>query len=162
MTAKLDGYNQQFTEARWSAPMGYASLLEDIVERLGSALAENSANSTLHAEATSILHELRGLLELATDPRLDLARELQSSKDHIGRLQVEVKGLKSRCSVLSAQIDELNDQKSAIRRERDALSKKCRDLSGTLDGIRTDLDRAEHYAKQRRKKPQGVLRGGTS
>ena len=84
--------------------MGFASYLEDILERSNrdldkatSALKESSLNhanqrDALHvlANAKALLGRIHQTLDLATDPQLDLAHEVKEQREAIRRLEGDV------------------------------------------------------------------------
>jgi predicted nuclease with TOPRIM domain len=129
--------------------MGWASYLEDIIERLSSDLDEIRNASTPDIERPAKLRALIRVcerfiadinehLEVATDPQLDLANELIKLKEANRRLglkanlleenQQRLKELETKYSNLEKRFNEVNGKSAKRYAEMKELEKKYEKL----------------------------------
>jgi chromosome segregation ATPase len=121
--------------------MGFASYFENIVERLGrdvddigrtlgalerdgTALrAQKRKLEAVHQALLDALGEARRMLDLLTDPSVDLVKENQQLRDEMSRRKSEV-------ATLQSKVDELRSRAEAseaarVKVDRDGLANRC-------------------------------------
>lgn len=100
--------------------MGFASYLEDIeariaenLARLSSQIPKDSSDSQkqlltqlkrVRTESRNILKKVQELLDLATDPEVDLAQEIVQSRKNYEAAQEKIKELEAHISSLRAEV----------------------------------------------------------
>jgi len=127
--------------------MGFASYLEDIVERLRKDLQtlqplgteRNSANyknceqaqHAIQKTLERVISELKELRKLTTDPKIDMAHELMETK--------------KRCAELEARIQQIRAAHSNyVSRTNDEISRLHKKLKHTTAAFRDYVSRFEN------------------
>ncbi len=130
--------------------MGWASTLEDAVERLSNALHLLREDSVAGVDpitesrkvevvdilwrGESVLTEARTYLDIATDPTIDLARSLSEARNNNEAVESRLAGYERSCGSLMRELnrqrqraDDLAKRVEELTRERNSLDKKLMD-----------------------------------
>lgn len=110
--------------------MGWVSYLEDITDRLTQDLeqyrelarSENASSAqgrvqveSLLAACDNALEQIRGHLELATDPEFDMAFEISELDKEKAKLELEVSSLETRRTKLRTEIERLQSEGKSLK-----------------------------------------------
>ena len=136
--------------------MGYASYLEDILER--SNLDLDEATSALRgpilthvnredalrvlANAEVLLHKIHLTLDLATDPELNLAHEVEQQRETIRRLEGDVQLAKHARERVEQEVKRARQDTAKARAEVRRLELKNEELEAQFESLpfRAQLD----------------------
>ena len=135
--------------------MGYASTFEAINEKLADLahLAEQAvreapgATSTreqgmayakLLAQAQDAINQLAGWLELATNPEVDLGRELNAARDAQRELSARIASYERTCIALAASLNRERSASNALAAKLEVQVRTTKRLEEALaDKLRT-------------------------
>ena len=129
--------------------MGYASYLEDILERskldldmATSALKEPDITHVNREDALRVLEsakvllrEIHQTLDLATDPQLNLAHEIEQQRAVIRRLQGDVELAKHERERVEQEVDRARQDTAKAKAEVRRLELKNRKLEAQFESL---------------------------
>lgn len=130
--------------------MGFASYLEQIIEKLSTALDSIPDDfSEVRLEGQQLLSELIGNLELATHPDVDLAHELRMTKGRLQAVHDEMAAVRARVTELETENDKLRGLRRELKAELRALRRKLDEAQATIDDLRSGAIPRDHLGRQR-------------
>lgn len=130
--------------------MGYASTYEAILEKLTDLahLADRTVTEApeatisrergiefarVLAQARDAIAQLSGWLDLATNPELDLGRELHEARDAKREMSARIASYERTCVVLAAALDSERRSSKSLRGKLEVEVRKTKGLERALD-----------------------------